>query len=56
MASGDSREDTLVRHIKELGVPTALVIYFLYKDYVFTDQLVSLLTKIELIMKAGGLG
>lgn len=39
--------ETIVDVIKNLGVPVGLLIYYIYKDNKFTEQLTKALTSIE---------
>lgn len=45
-------EIDLVKTIQEMGLAIALVIYFLVKDWKFTQQIVALMTKVDASMDA----
>ena len=40
-------EFDIVKLITDLGIPVALVVYFLFKDWKITDQLLKLVGRVE---------
>lgn len=39
--------EEIKKFIKELGLPVVLVGYYIYKDYMFTEKMIVMLTKFQ---------
>lgn len=49
-----STTPTVIGWVKDLGLPVALVVYFLWKDAKFTERIVALMAKIDAYLTGGG--
>jgi hypothetical protein len=46
----ETRQTFVIELLDKYGVPIALLGYFMWKDYMFTSQVVTLMTKVDSLM------
>jgi hypothetical protein len=43
-------QDRVTKLVKELGIPAALLVYYVVKDWMFTEKITALMTKLDVAL------